>query len=299
MFSKRRSIGDQLRFISSKRAAVALAILASMPVRAAQPADQLRLGYLATFANGSFNPVIDQVGFGPMQTGDSQVPDIDASWTPQGAEMVLEVTRPATATGGPVAVGVFATPVNFGPGTVFEEHATYIKPAGPHQTGNIWAATVEARTGGNEDLDSETRIAATLQVRGTALRLNALGAAVPTRIDLPQDVYDEIFSPTDPQPFTLELLVDRVSGSGRVSLKIDDRIFSRDANFPAFAANSGSVITAVGPTLAIASASGQTASVHLREFRMFLPSSGSSASATASCPDGWAEFNCRGVPDSH
>jgi hypothetical protein len=67
------------------------------------------------------------------------------------------------------------------------------------------------------------------------MRLNApgSGSAGP---NLPQEVYDEIFSLTDPKPFTLELLVDRIDGAGRVSLKVGDRIFSRDVNFSTFPA---------------------------------------------------------------
>ena len=282
---------------TAKLSVAVLIALASTASLAAPQTNRLDFGYLVPFANGSLDPVVDPLGIGPMQTGNSQVPGINTSWTPQGGDIVLEVTRPATAGGGPVAAGVFATPVNFATGTVFEEHATFIQPVGPHATGNIWAIGLGARTGGNNDLDSETRAAATLQVRGTSLRLNALGAAVPTRLDLPQDVYDEIFNPANPQPFTLELLVDRVSGAGRVSLKIDDRTFSRDFQFQAFTADSGPTIAAVGPSVAIASASGQTASVHLREFRIFVPLI-SNENSTATCPESWGP-NCRAVPNTH
>jgi hypothetical protein len=154
---------------------------------------------------------------------------------------------------------------------------------------------VGARTGDNDDLFTETRVGVSLQVRGTSLRFNSPGGGPGT--DLPPEVYNEIFSSTDPQPFTLELLVDRINGAGKVSIKVGDRVFSRAVTFPAFPATSGPSITAVGPSLGIASAPGQTASVHLREFRIYAPSS-SKANAADTCSETYAGFSCRAVPNT-
>jgi hypothetical protein len=197
--------------------------------------------------------------------------------------------------GGVASVAVFATEkVNFGPGTIFEARATFINPDGPHGSTDIWAIVVGAKTGDNDDLFTDTRVGVSLQVRGTSLRFNSPGGGPGP--DLPQEVYDQIFSLTDPQPFTLELVVDRINGAGKVTLRVGDRVFSRNVTFAAFPANSGPAITAVGPSLGIVSAPGQTASVQLREFRISLPSS-SSTDAAETCTEEWAGFNCRAAPE--
>ena len=279
----------------AKNSVAALVLLASTTSLAASQADQLQLGYLTNFANSSLEPSLDRLGFGSLQEGHSQNSNTFPNWTPNGGKLVLQITRPADLVGGVASLGVFATPVNFGPGTVFEARATFIKPVGPHGTSDIWAIVVGARTGDHDDLFEETRIGVSLQVRGTSLRLNAPGSGGPGP-DLPQEVYTQIFSPTDPKPFTLKLLVDRITGAGRVSLKVADRIYSRNVSFPAFPTDSGPVITAVGPSLGIASAPGQSASVHLREFRMFLQST-SDINASGRCTEEWAGFNCRAAPE--
>lgn len=279
----------------AKYCAAALVVLASTTSLADSQADRLQLGYLTNFANSSLEPSLDRLGFGSLQQGHSQDANTDPSWTSDGGKLVLQITRPADLVGGVASLGVFATPVNFGPGTIFEARATFIKPVGPHGSTDTWAIVVGARTGDNDDLFEETRVDVSLQVRGTLLRFNAPGTGSPGP-DLPREVYDEIFSSTDPQPFTLELLVDRISGAGRVSLEVGDRVYSRPVNFPTFPADSGPSITAVGPSLGIASAPGQTASVHLREFRMHMPST-SHINSADTCADEWDGFNCRAAPE--
>jgi hypothetical protein len=282
---------------ATKLSAALFLILGSSAPVMAQETGKLRLGYLASFENGSLQPALDQFDFGALQAGHSQDPNNFPSWTQGGGDLVMRVTRPADLVGGVASVGVFATEnVNFGPGTVFEARATFVKPVGPHGSTDIWAMVVGARTGDNDDLFSETRVGVSLQVRGTSLRFNSPGGGPGT--DLPPEVYNEIFSPTDPQPFTLELLVDRINGSGKVSIKVGDRVFSRAVIFPAFPASSGPAITAVGPSLGIVSAPGQTASVHVREFRIYAPSS-SEANATDTCSEAYAGFGCRAVPNTH
>ena len=246
--------------------------LASPAGSALAQTTNLQLVYEVTFANGTLDPSIDLLGVGPLKEGDAQVPGSNPTATPQDGELMLQVTRPASAIG-PASVGVFATPVSFGQRTAFEERATFIKPVGPHEAGDVWAAgALSARTGDNTDLASDTRVVATLQVAGQHLRLNAVGSKSSTFVNLPDDTYTAIFDPNNPQPFTLDLMIDRVSGAARVSLTIGDRTFSRNVNFPAFQANSGPVITAVGPGIAIATALDETASVHLRDFQILAPS---------------------------
>lgn len=284
-----------LRLNTAKLFAASLLILACATPAAAQESDELQLGYFATFANGSLEPSIDRVGFGAMQQGHSQDSGNFPSWTPTGGDLVLEVTRPADLVGGVASVGVFATEeVNFGPGTIFKARATFFNPDGPHGSTDIWAFVVGARTGDNDDLFTDTRVGVSLQVRGTSLRFNSPGGGPGT--DLPPEVYNEIFSLTDPQPFTLELLVDRINGAGKVSIKVGDRVFSRNVTFAAFPANSGPAITAVGPSLGIVSAPGKTASVHLREFRMLMPST-SDINDADTCAETWDGFNCREAPE--
>lgn len=279
--------------IVAKLSAAALLIIGSSPPSWAQQVDRLHPGYLASFANGSLEPSLDRFDFGSLQQGHSQDSNTSPSWIPDGGNLVLQITRPADLVGGVASIGVFATPVNFGPGTIFEARATFIKPVGPHGSTDIWAVVVGARTGDNDDLFAETRVGVSLQVRGTSLRFNSPGGGPGT--ELPPEVYNEIFSSTDPQPFTLELLVDRINGAGKVSIKVGDRVFSRAVNFAAFPAISGPSITAVGPSLGIASAPGQTASVHLREFRISMRSNASNAADT--CTEDWAGFNCRAAPE--
>jgi len=278
----------------AKLSVATLIMLACTGPSMAQVMDQSRLGYLASFENGSLEPALDRFNFGPLRTGHSQDPNNFPSWTPSGGDLTIQVTRPADLVGGVASVGVFATPVDFGPGTILEARATFIRPVGPHGSTDIWAMVVGARTGDNDDLFAETRVGASLQVRGTSLRFNSPGGGPGS--DLPPEVYNEIFSTTDPQPFTLELLVDRISGTGRVTLKVGDRLFSRSVIFSAFPAASGPAITAVGPSLGIVSPSGQAASVHLREFRISSPSV-SSTQVNDTCTLDWAEFNCRAAPE--
>jgi hypothetical protein len=287
----KRALGNTGRLT----AAVLVALAAVAPLAASQ----LKLGYLVTFANDSLEPLVDNAGLGPMTIGDSQDTDSNPTVTPRSGGMLLQITRPSTAPAAPVSVGVFATPVSFGPGKVVEERATFISPVGPHD-GTIWAVGVGARTGNNNDLAAETRNVATFQVRGTSAKLNAVGATVPTSVVLPQNIYDAIFNLDDPQPFTLELRIDRVTGNGTVSLTVNDQVFSHGFQPKAFGTDPGGpVITAVGPSIAIGTGSDQTASVRLREFRMLLPSSSVENANTAGCPKAWVAFHCRAVPKSH
>jgi hypothetical protein len=96
-----------------------------------------------------------------------------------------------------------------------------------------------------------------------------LGAASPTFVDLPPELYDAIYRDVDPEPFVLELEIDRVTGFGTASLKVGDAVLSRNFVLSDFRANAGPIITAVGPSIANANATGASVSVHVREFRIY------------------------------
>lgn len=280
------------------RISIAAALLGGTVPLAAEPAAHLQLGYLASFGNGSLEPSVDRSGIGPLKRGDTQIAHTNPAWTPQNGTIKLSITRPAALVGGgPVSTGLFATPVSFDVGSVVGLRATFIAPTGPHSIGSGWGVTVGARTGGSGDFFAETRVAATLNVRADGARLNVVGSSVPPNLpNVPQDIYDAIFDPIDPQPFTLELVVDRITGVGQASLKVGEFVVSHSFQFAAFKADSGPLITALGPSIAIASGPGQSASVRVRDFEILLPRAEAPNPAAAECPPGWAEFNCRAVP---
>jgi hypothetical protein len=235
----------------------------------ATQSEGLRLVYHATFGNGSLGSGVDPLAIGPMKAGDSQVANTSPTWTAGQGGFTLGITRPAGITG-PVGAGLFATPVVFDQGSVLRLRATFVAPVGPHQSGTQFAAAVGARTGGIHDLPGEIRTVAALQVRGTGARLNVVGASAPPNLpNIPQAVYDAIFDPVDPQPFVLQILIDRVSGAGEASLKAGDWVESVSFQSAAFRPNSGPSITAVGVSIAVASGADETASVGVRDFQIF------------------------------
>lgn len=263
------------------------------PAPASDP-DNLQLAYLASFGH-SLAGSVDRLYVGALTPGNSGIANIDATWAIEKGTALLGVTRPATYVGGPVASGIFATPVNFGGGSLFGVRATFRAPTGPHLTGNQFAVALNARTGGAMDLQSETRVAATFRVRGTGAGLNVFGATVPPNLpNIPQELYDAIFDPVDPAPFTIELLMDRRSGIGTATLSIRDFSLSYDFE-SAFKANSGPTITALGPTIAVSNGPDQRATVQVTDFRVLIPKS-SVNPAAAGCEPGWAAFGCRMAP---
>ena len=258
-------------------------------------ADSLQPVYLTNFGHGSLDSSVDRLGIGPIKPGNSQDPGIDATWGAGNGTVILGVTRPSSFTGVVVSSGLFATPVNFGTGSVFAARATFRAPTGPHLTGNVFAVVVGARTGDEDDLFPETRVGASFQVRGATARLNVPGAIPPAGLsNIPQAVYDAIFNPEDPLPFTLELMLDRKTGAGRASLKAGDYVISHDFQ-SVFTANSGPVITAVGPSIGLANGAGQRATVEVMDFRILQPNDDSSSS-TSNCDPAWIEFGCRTPP---
>lgn len=233
---------------------------------------ELRLAYQATFANSSLNPSIDKLSIGAMVPGDPLIPDTNPTLSFVPGEAVVRVHRPVDLSPDAFpAESLFATPLSFGPGSVVRFRATYRAPAGPLPGGGF-AIGLIARTGGKDDLATETIVGVTVNVRpGFLVRFGAsFGNVDPARVVLPDDVKNAIFSSTDPQPFTMELTIDRVHGTATGKLTVIDQVFTVPFVLSDFLANSGPTITAAGPGIAVNSnAPGGTASVHIRDFRIY------------------------------
>jgi hypothetical protein len=248
------------------------------------PSDGLQLVHYATFANGSLESALDPLNIGPLKFGSTGEPGINATWMPLNGDYLVGVTRPAGSTGLAQSAGIFAFPVEFGPGSVVGLRGTFIAPTGPHDRTDLWAVAVIARPGGIDPLSNSARIGVTLQVSGGGARLNVPGAAVPANLpNLPQEVYDAIFDPVDPQPFVLELLVDRVDGRGRATLKVGEAKYAHEFESAVFRPDSGPVITNVGANVALANGSGKTISVRIRDFQIYSAKRIGLAPASAPC----------------
>jgi len=234
---------------------------------------QLRLAYQATFANGSLDPTPDLLGIGAMQPGDPLIPDSNPTISFAPGEAIVSIHRPLGLSPDDIpSESLFARPVDFGPGSIVRIQATFIAPVGPYATTGGFAIGLGGRTGGKDDLLTETRVFTTVNVRpNQVVRLNVPFGSVETRNTvLPQSVKDAIFSTTDPQPFTLTLTIDRVNGTGKSELKVGDQVFTLTFTLADFRKDGGPTITAVGPGIAVNSnGPGQTASVHVRDFRIY------------------------------
>lgn len=233
---------------------------------------ELNLAYLASFPNGSLEPSLDKLNAGPMVPGDPLIPDSDPTVSAGPGEVIVSIHRPLGLSPDDIPSESLFTPVNFGPGSIVRIKATFIAPVGPYATTGGFAIGLGGRTGGKDDLSTETRVFTTINVRPNQLvRLNVpFGSAETANMVLPQDVKDAIFSTTNPQPFTLELTIDRKQAKGTAKLMVIDQVFSLDFTLADFLADSGPVITAVGAGIAVNSnAPGQTASVHVRDFRIY------------------------------
>ena len=236
---------------------------------------QLNLAYLATFPKGSLEPSLDKLNLGTMVPGDPLIPGSNPTIAPLNGEIVVSIHRPLGLSADDIpSESIFAEPVDFGPRSVVRIKTTFIAPVGPYATTGGFAIGLGARTGGKDDLASETRVFATVNVRPNQLvRFQVpFGAADPTNTTLPQSVKDAIFSTTDPQPFTIELTIDRSTSpaTGTAKLTVIDQVFTLNFTLADFLADRGPTITAVGPGIAVnANGPGQTASVHVREFRIY------------------------------
>jgi hypothetical protein len=238
---------------------------------------QLNLAYLATFSNGSLKPSIDKLSAGPMFPSDPLIPDSNPTVSFAPGEAVLSIHRPLGLSPDDIPSESIFAPVEFGPGSVVRIRTTFIAPVGPYATTGGFAIGLGARTGGKDDLVAETRVFATVNVRPNQLVRFQIpfGSVESVNTVLPQDVKDAIYSTTDPQPFTIELTIDRKEGKGTAKLMVIDQFFSLTFTLSDFLADGGPVITAVGPGIAVNSnGPGQTASVHVREFRIYTNGGG-------------------------
>jgi hypothetical protein len=251
--------------------AILLLALVYPGTAAALALSDLTLVYDANFDDGTLNPSVDSLGIGAMQIGDTLIPGSNPSAVIENGGVTLSITRPSGAPPGPVDVGLVATPVSFGLGSIVGIRAVYELPIGPHDAGTQWALGLVARTGPVDDLPAALRATATFTVAGNVARLNTPFASTPAGLPtVPQSVYDAIFSGDDPATLTLELIVDRTTGLAYASLTSDSYFISRsNFTYANFGANFGPTITAVQPTIAISSGSDVTASVRVLDFQVF------------------------------
>ena len=247
-------------------------VIRGIPTTTAPASNELRLAYLANFSQGSLDAALDKLGAGALQFGAFEVPGSNPTIEPRPGEILVSDYRPVGLDPDVIpASGVWATQLNFGPGTVSRYRATFIAPTGPLPGGGF-AVGVNAKTGDKNDVFTDTRIAATVNVRpGFLVRFGVpFGSTEPARVVLPDDVKTAMFSSTDPQPFTIELTVNRTNGEGTAKLMVIDQVFTVPFTLSDFLKDSGPAISAVGPGIAVNSnAPGQTASVRVREFRIF------------------------------
>jgi hypothetical protein len=238
----------------------------------------LTLAYLANFPGGSLEPSLDKLSFGPMVAGDPLIADSDPTVSAGDGDVIVSIHRPVGLSPDLIpSESIWATPVDFGPGSVVRIRATFIAPVGPYATTGGFAMGLVARTGAKDDLPAETRVATTVNIRpNQVVRFNVPFGSVETRnMVLSQAVKDAIFSATDPQPFTLDLTIDRKAGTGTAKLMVIDQVFSLSFTLADFLADGGPAITAVGPGIAVnANGPGQTASVHVRDFRIYANDGG-------------------------
>lgn len=254
--------------------------------------EDLQLVYHATFANGSLKSPVDPLPIGPLTFDNSGEAGINPSWTPAQGDYRVEVTRPISLLRGPPPVRAgFDADVNFDVGSVVGLRATFVAPVGPHNSNDVWAVVVNVETGGANPVGA----AASLRIEGATALFTTPGATVQERQPVSSDDYDAIFRLVDPEPFTLEFLVDRVTGRAEASLKIGDKVYSRTYELSLFRADSGPPIGAVGPDIAIIYSSGEPASVRIRDFQIFAGKLNSEAvTGDPLCPP---EFGCRVPPN--
>ncbi|MEO6714801.1 MAG: hypothetical protein ABIM89_15435 [Mycobacteriales bacterium] len=232
---------------------------------AARP--QLSLVYRVRFEGGSLAPAVDTIGVGAIKLGHTQVADSMPTWQLGGGGLTLGIMRPADqpAVTRLVVAGPMATPVGFAAGTVFGMRAVFAGLAGPHAAENVWAMALVARTGDENQLESDLFTAATLQVRADGARLNTPGCGPTDLPNVPQDVYDALVGGAT---FRLELVVDRVTGVGNAALYVGAFEVSNTCTFAGFTSTGGPTITAIGPNLAVARGPGR-ASVRVLDFQVF------------------------------
>lgn len=243
-------------------------------------APALKLVYHGAFSGGSLNCFMDRIHSTPqaLQQGDGQVPGQTSNSSAGAQGIVLHLTTPdpiPLIPGDPdgntqtSSVGLFSTGLNFGPGTFFSTRATFVRPNGPFG-GKSWAVTLNARTGDKNDLGTEKRLNMTLRFRSGIATLNAFeNGQLLKSTPVPAAVYNSIVSSS--QPFTLELIVSRVTGRGAAILTTAGASpLPLQFGLTSFGSISGPVISAVGPALANCCAPGKSTSVELTDFQILV-----------------------------
>jgi hypothetical protein len=231
----------------------------------------LKMVYHATFPGGSLNCFIDAIHSTPqpLEEGDAQVAGETTTFTPGTQGLVLGLTAPsAVPDDATPSVGLFSTGLAYGPGSFFLVRATFIRPSGPFG-GKAWAVALNARTGDKNDLGTDTRLNVTVRFKKGAATLNVFEAGELLKSDVvPASAYDSIV--TSPQPFTLELLVNRITGKGAATLTAAGADPQRlSFSLSRFGAKSGPVIQAVGPSLANCCNPGVPVSVEVTDFQIW------------------------------
>jgi len=267
-----------------------------LPPGSSAPGASSQIIYRATFPCGSLeNGIVDAIHSPPwpMKKGEGGVVGQTDSVSPAGITGVrLSVAAPnpipkdASGNNQTSSVGVFNTALNFGPGSVFTVRATFQKPNGPRipansDDTNAWSIGVSVRTGDERDLASDKRLGVTFRVKNQDAILNIQetdpgstdGTVVNSlkQASVPRDMVDKIFgtSGAPPQPFTLELFVDRDTGTGVATLiPSNPPVKAGPFVMLTFQAKSGPVLKTAGATLANCCAPGATVSVDVTEFEI-------------------------------
>jgi hypothetical protein len=244
--------------------------------------------YHATFPNGSLEcGILDRIHATtwPMKQGNGEVSgQTHALSVSEGGNVALELTAPDPVPAGQTpSIGVFSTGLNFGTGAILTVRATFHKPEGTRlppasdDETNRWAVGVAVRTGDERDLGAHTRLGVTFQVRANGAVLNVLetdpaGTHVNrlAQVPVPQEIVDKIFGipGADPEPFTLQLFVDRQTGKGSASLIPSWPPVQAPFEMRNFKADRGPMITTAGAALANCCAWGDRVSVEVSDFEI-------------------------------
>jgi hypothetical protein len=256
---------------------------------APRPGARSRLVYHAWFPAGRLDcGFLDRIHSSPqpLKGGSGEVPGTTGLTLGPAASgaLALGLTAPdpipTDSTGASLtpSVGVFSTGLNLGPGAVFSVRATFRAPDGPHEPAtathsNAWAVGVAARTGNERDLGSEKRLGVTFRVRNQAAILNVqdAGAGGPLgSVPVPPEIYARIFGTAGaaPEPFTLELYVNRQTGKGVATLIPSYPSVRVEFDMRTFKAESGPAFTTAGASLANCCAPGKAVYVEVSDFRI-------------------------------
>jgi hypothetical protein len=239
--------------------------------------------YKASFPNGSRVCCIevDQIHYPykvPLEKGSSGIVGSNPKWDPTPKGLKLGVTDPTPTDPAnndvSLSAGIFSENLNFGIGSNFTLRATFQRPNGPIAVGHVWAAgSVVARTGNHEDLPDERRLNLALKINKkpdrAILAVTEPGGATASKV-VPEDMFLSIFDLRYPQPYTLELIVDRKTGKGKGTLKVAGYPPLSTEEFPMnyFKATGAELIKTVGATVAIFDSPTSEVSVEVLDFEI-------------------------------